>query len=191
MSYNLGRETSKTARVRSLFGAALVLACAFVTVTPATAQTVTPPTTPAAITPPPGNSPFLVGHAFGTQGYVCLPPSTPGGNPWAVNPARPEATLFTDVSGQPFQIITHFLSPDANPQSECPQPATAWGQRDVAEFARHQQGMGTKGGIDRRRLGSQLPEYWRDSLPLIAVNPEPKGANGWSATGHNYLHPTP
>jgi hypothetical protein len=33
MSYNLGQQTKKTARVRSLFGAALVLACAFGTVT--------------------------------------------------------------------------------------------------------------------------------------------------------------
>jgi len=71
------------------------------------------PTTPDLITPPVGNSPFLVGHARGTQGYVCLP--SPNGPSWTVNNARPEATLFTRVFGEMVQIITHFLSPVENP----------------------------------------------------------------------------
>ena len=121
MSYNLGQQTNKAARVRSVFMAALVLACAFGTVTPAAVQTGAPLNTPDAITPPPGNSEFLVGHAFGTQGYVCLPTST-GGTSWTINSARPEATLFTNVFGHPFQIITHFLSPDANPNQNAPNP---------------------------------------------------------------------
>src|SRR5438128_1420475 len=104
MSYNLGQQTSKAARVRTLLVAGLVLACTLVSVTRAAAQTVTAPPTPADITPPAGNSAFVVGHAFGPQGYVCLPAST-GGTSWTVNPARPEATLFTDLFGQPFQII--------------------------------------------------------------------------------------
>ena len=79
------------------------------------------PTTPTNITPREGNSAFLVGHAFGTQGYICLPTST-GVPSWTVNPARPEATLFTNVFGQPFQIITHFLSPDAHPNLNAPNP---------------------------------------------------------------------
>jgi len=61
-----------------------------------------------------GNSAYLVGHAFGSQGYTCLPTST-GGTAW--NPtARPEATLFTDLFGQQFQIITHFQSINENPK---------------------------------------------------------------------------
>jgi hypothetical protein len=113
MSYNVGQLTTKTARVRSLFVAALVLACAFGTVTLAAAQ-VTPPTTPTDIAVPAGNSPYLVGHAFGSQGYTCLPTST-GGTAW--NPtARPEATLFTDLFGAKFQIITHFQSINENPK---------------------------------------------------------------------------
>jgi hypothetical protein len=113
MSY-LGQQTKNTARVRSLFVAALVLACAFGTVTHAAAQ-VTVPTVPDTIAVPAGNSPYLVGHAFGSQGYTCLPTST-GGAAW--NPtARPEATLFTDFFGQQFQIITHFQSINANPKA--------------------------------------------------------------------------
>jgi hypothetical protein len=125
MSYNLGQQTKKTARVRSLFVAALVLACAFGTVTLAAAQTVTPPTTPAGITVPAGNVAFLEGHAFGTQGYTCLPTST-GGADWSKD-ARPEATLFTDVFGQPVQIITHFVSPDASPNDFAPNPLPTGG----------------------------------------------------------------
>jgi hypothetical protein len=113
MSYNVRRNTNKTGRVRSLFAAALVLACAFGMVTPAGAQ-VTPPTTPDTIAVPTGNSAYLVGHAFGSQGYTCLPTST--GTAW--NPtARPEATLFTDLFGSQFQIITHFQSINANPNA--------------------------------------------------------------------------
>jgi Protein of unknown function (DUF3455) len=78
------------------------------------------PTTPERITPV-GASAFLVGHAFGTQGYVCLPNGT-GGASWTVNSARPEATLFTHVFGEAVQIITHFLSPVVNPNDIGPKP---------------------------------------------------------------------
>jgi len=61
-----------------------------------------------------------VGHAKGTQGYVCLPTST--GASWTVNAARPEATLFVKLFGQDVQIITHFLSPDTNPNKNAPSP---------------------------------------------------------------------
>jgi hypothetical protein len=113
MSYGINQQTKKNARVRSLFAAALVLTCAFGTVTLAGAQ-VTPPPTPTDIAVPEGNSAFLVGHAFGSQGYTCLPTST-GAAAW--NPtARPEATLFTDFFGHLVQIITHFQSINENPK---------------------------------------------------------------------------
>jgi hypothetical protein len=121
LSYNVNQQPKETARVRSLYVAALVLACAFGTVTNAAAQKIASPTTPALITPPAGDSAFLVGHALvGTQGYVCLPKGS--GASWTVKPARPEATLFTTVFGQDFQIITHFLSPDTNPSEAAPNP---------------------------------------------------------------------
>jgi hypothetical protein len=120
MNYNLNQQRKETARVRSLYVAALVLACAFGTVTNAAAQRITSPTTPALITPPAGNSAFLLGSGVGTQGYVCLPKGS--GFSWTAKPARPEATLFTTVFGQDFQIITHFLSPDTNPNEAAPNP---------------------------------------------------------------------
>ncbi|MCU1299134.1 MAG: hypothetical protein JWO91_3412 [Acidobacteriaceae bacterium] len=120
MSYNLSQQTKMTARVRSLFVAALALGCASGMVIQAAAQKITPPTTPPIITPPEGNSAFLLGRAVGTQGYVCLPQAT--GASWTVNGARPEATLFTSFSEHDVQIITHFLSPDTNPNQFAPNP---------------------------------------------------------------------
>src|SRR6266550_1579325 len=123
MNFNLGQQPKKTARARTLFVAALVLVCAFGTVTPASAQGITPPTTPTLITPPAGNSAFLLGRAVGTQGYVCLP-TTPGASmaSWTAKGARPEATLFQSAFGLDFQIITHFLSPDTNTNDAAPKP---------------------------------------------------------------------
>jgi len=123
MSFNFGQETKKTARVRNLFMAALVLGSAFGMVAQASAQRVTPPVTPDLITPPDGNTAFLLGRGVGTQGYVCLPtaPGAPTAS-WTVNNARPEATLFTNIFKQPVEIITHFLSPDTNPNEFAPNP---------------------------------------------------------------------
>ncbi len=109
-----------TYKLAQLFATALALGCAFSTAAPAAAQTITPPTTPSAITPPHGNSAFLLGHGVGTQGYVCLPKGS--GASWTVNNARPEATLFGNFFGQEIQIITHFLSPDTNPNEFAPNP---------------------------------------------------------------------
>jgi len=87
--------------IRGLLAALVILAVSGVTSAQEKPQDkkeeITSPTTPAAITPPAGNSAFLVGHAVGTQGYICLPTST--GASWTVNGARPEATLFTNIFG--------------------------------------------------------------------------------------------
>jgi hypothetical protein len=78
------------------------------------------PTTPPAITPAEGNSVFLSTYGVGTQGYVCLPKGT--GASWTVNVARPEATLFVSLFGEPAQVITHFLSPNTNPNDFATRP---------------------------------------------------------------------
>jgi len=63
------------------------------------------PNVPANIAVRPPNRPFLVGHAFGTQNYVCLP----SGNQFKFVLFTPQATLFDDDGKQ---IATHFFSPD-------------------------------------------------------------------------------
>lgn len=59
---------------------------------------------PAPIQVPAGNDPFLLGHASGTQRYMCQP--TSAGYAWTL--VEPEATLFDD-EGTP--ITTHFSGP--------------------------------------------------------------------------------
>jgi hypothetical protein len=48
-----------------------------------------------------------VGHAFGTQNYVCQPAKSLGQVVWTL--FTPEATLFNE---QNDQLITHFFSPN-------------------------------------------------------------------------------
>ena len=85
-----------------------VAAMAFALSSPQTARAdgATPPPLPAGLAPvPAGNKLFLVGHAVGTQNYVCRP----SGAGVAYILFTPEATLFSDGSGQ---VITHFFSPN-------------------------------------------------------------------------------
>jgi hypothetical protein len=109
--------------VRSCIAAALALGCALAAARPAAAQIAKPPVTDPKITPPVGATAFVQGHGVGTQGYVCLPTSEGASTAsWTINDARPEATLFTSFLGQEFQIITHFLSPNTNPNKFAPNP---------------------------------------------------------------------
>lgn len=78
----------------------------------AQAQTTTPPPALDKIQVPEGNEAFLLGHATGTQNYVCSPcdptkPNCPLGVAFTL--FTPQATLFDDEGEQ---IITHFFSPN-------------------------------------------------------------------------------
>ncbi len=72
---------------------------------------IAPPSVPFDLVVPVGNEPFLVGHAFGTQNYVCLP-SASSATGVAFSLFTPEATLLDD---EDEQIITHFFSPNPDP----------------------------------------------------------------------------
>ena len=65
---------------------------------------------PAGLEVPAGNEAFLVGHAFGSQNYVCQPSTSLGRVVWTL--FTPEATLFNEQSDQ---LITHFFSPNPDP----------------------------------------------------------------------------
>ena len=94
---------------------AAALAVAFAVSLPAHAEKVTPPTVPPELKVDDGTHPFLVGHAIGTQNYVCAPSGT--GVAYVL--FTPEATLFNDDGDQ---LITHFFSP--NPERNPPDPNT-------------------------------------------------------------------
>jgi hypothetical protein len=71
----------------------------------AMATNIEPPKVPDTLAVPAGSNAFLIGHAVGTQNYVCLPDGA--GAKWVL--FGPQATVF-DERGT--QIMTHFLSPN-------------------------------------------------------------------------------
>ena len=101
-----------------LIACAIAFAVAFALALPqpAYADDVTPPPVPGNIKVRAGNEAFLVGHAVGTQNYVCLP----SGSGVAFTLFTPEATLFSDDGKQ---ITTHFFSP--NPFEHNTNPAVS------------------------------------------------------------------
>jgi hypothetical protein len=78
---------------------------------------ISPPAVPGDLVVEDGNEPFLVGHAIGTQNYVCLP----SGAAFAWSLFTPQATLFDD---REHQVITHFFSP--NPEEAGKPVRAAW-----------------------------------------------------------------
>jgi len=69
---------------------------------------VTPPPVPDNIQVEAGNKVFFVGHAEGTQNYICLP--SDGGFKFTL--FTPQATLFNDDDKQ---VTTHYFSPNLSP----------------------------------------------------------------------------
>lgn len=98
---------------------AAVVALAFTVPSPAYADNTTPPPVPDNIQVPAGNKLFLVGHAVGTQNYVCVPSGT--GVRFVL--FTPEATLFDDGGGQ---LITHYFSPNPEEPNTDPKVISAF-----------------------------------------------------------------
>ena len=69
------------------------------------AQNVTPPAVPDKLQVEEGNEAFLIGHAFGTQDYVCAA----SGSGVAFVLTTPEAVLFDNPA---HRVINHFFSPN-------------------------------------------------------------------------------
>lgn len=107
---NCNAPSNQTTRRILLIAFATAVAVAF-TVSlpqPGHADNVTPPPVPANIQVSAGNSAFLVGHAVGTQNYICRPSSTSISGV-AFTLFTPQATLFTDNNRE---VTTHFFSPN-------------------------------------------------------------------------------
>ena len=116
MNVTIAPHTRSSQR-SALIAAASVVVALTIGVSRAEAQVI-PPLVPANLEVESGNTAFLVGHAVGTQNYVCLLRAE--GFAWTF--FGPQATLFDD-DGQ--QLITHFLS--ANPD-ENGTPRATWQQ---------------------------------------------------------------
>src|SRR5262245_56838842 len=108
--------------MRKIFAtSAIALLAAFTTARPAAADDpVNPPEVPGNLQVSSEFKAFLIGDAYGTQNYVCLPSATaPAGFAWTLY--GPDATLF---SSDDQQIVTHFLSP--NPAETGTPARAAW-----------------------------------------------------------------
>jgi hypothetical protein len=88
-------------RSSSFIVAALAIAAPFA----AMATNIKPPKVPDTLAVPAGSKAFLIGHAVGTQNYICLPDGA--GAKWVL--FGPQATVFDDHGRQ---LMTHFLSPN-------------------------------------------------------------------------------
>lgn len=82
-----------------------------------------PPLPPDLDAVPPPHEVAFVGHAIGTQNYVCLP----SGAAVAWTLFTPQATLFRE-NGQ--QLTTHFFSPNPDPDDNLAVRATWEDSRD-------------------------------------------------------------
>ena len=101
---NTGHHITRRIRLIACMSA---LATAFVVALPQVghAQNVTPPPVPGTLQPPEGNEAFLIGHAFGSQDYVCAA----SGSGVAFVLTTPEAVLFDNPA---HRVINHFFSPN-------------------------------------------------------------------------------
>ena len=126
MKYRNAMEVKKTRRILPIACATALAAAFAVSLTqPAQAVQITVPDVPDNIVVDAAtNKVFLVGHADGTQNYVCLPAGVDAqGNPrFAWTLFTPEATLFSDDLKE---LTTHYFSPNLNPNEleTAPKPA--------------------------------------------------------------------
>jgi hypothetical protein len=136
------------------------------------APAVMPPSVPVAIQVPDGNKLFLVGHAIGTQNYVCLPSDT--GYKFVL--FTPQATLLTDSNRQ---LTTHFFS--ANPFEDGTIRATWQDSRDSSSIW----GQAVQSSTDPSFVAA-------DAIPWVLLRrtgaqPGPAGDGGVGLTATTFI----
>lgn len=103
-NHNVLKQSLKPRILSFVCAAALAVVSLVSSLQPARAEDLKPPAVPTNIQVPAGNKLFLVGHAVGTQNYICLPAD--GGVKFTL--FTPQATLFKEQK----QITTHYFSPN-------------------------------------------------------------------------------
>ncbi len=136
---------------------------------PAHADRVTPPPVPDEIQVPAGHTAFLVGHAVGTQNYICLP----SGDGFAWTLFTPQATLFSDNDKQ--QVTTHFFGPNLNPIP----PEQAGTIRAAWQHSRDTSTVWAKGLNSATVDPDAIPWVL---LEVVGAQDEPTGSNTLTAT---------
>jgi hypothetical protein len=125
---------------------------------------INPPLVPADIEVPAGNTPFYVGHAVGTQNYICLPSATGV----AFTLVTPQATLF---AGDDQQIATHAFSPNPFEDGtvratwqDSRDTSTVWGQMIHSSSDPDIVAPGAIAWVLLRQVGAQAGPDGRDAL---------------------------
>lgn len=124
----------KTRRILPIASATALVAALTVSLSqPVYADAINPPPVPSNIQAPAGTKAFLVGHAVGTQNYVCLP----SGAGVKFTLFTPQATLFSDNDKE---ITTHYFSPNPDEGGtiratwqHSRDTSTVWGQVRLGE----------------------------------------------------------
>jgi hypothetical protein len=140
------------------------------------ANQVTPPSVPFQLNVLDGSKPFLVGHATGTQNYVCLPKGTG----FAYVLFTPEATLVDDHGKQ---IITHYFSPNLAPDPneiagtiratwQTSDTSIVWAKANAAATATHESDpgfveAGAVAWLTLTRVGAQDGPRGEDTLSNV------------------------
>jgi len=137
---------------------------------PAESGPVTPLRVPASLEVQPGHEAFLVGHATGTQNYVCLP----SGSGFAWSLFTPAATLFDDDH---HPIGTHYFGP--NPTEDGTIRAAWESARDASLV------------WGRAIQSSTDPEFVEEgAIPWLLVNVKDVGAREGPTGGRDFTNTT-
>jgi len=133
------------------------------------AESVAAPKVPDTIQAPAGNKAFLVGHAVGTQNYICRP----AGNGVKFMLFTPEAVLSEGKQ----QLTSHYFSP--NPFEANSEP-TVLGDRMVRPTWRHSRDAST---VWAKAVPNAASAVTSDAIPwlLLQVAGAQKGPTGGDA----------
>ena len=114
-------QTTRASRLFVAGATAVAIVASLLLASPARADAVVPPSVPAALQVPAGNTAYLVGHATGTQNYACT-----AAGAWSF--VGPQATLYGDNG---HQIAIHFAVPGSTP------PTPEWQATDGSTVVGH------------------------------------------------------
>lgn len=152
-------------RVRAA-AAALAVLCAVALPQRARAEGIRVPAVPDGIGVDAGNEAFLVGHAVGTQNYVCLP----SGSGFGFALFTPEATLSDDDGSQ---LTTHFFSPNPDEKNTNPAVVADGAVRPTWQHSRDTSAVWGK--VATADASSTDPRFVaRNAIPWLKVT-----ATGW------------
>jgi hypothetical protein len=136
------------------------------------ADDIVPPIVPDRIQVLAPNEVFLIGHATGSQNYVCVPSGT--GVDWSL--FTPEATLFNDSIQQ---VTTHFFSVNPNPDDRGAIRATWESSKDSSAVWAAATGVATF-ATDPAFVRPDAVAWLR--LAAVGVEPGPTGGDRLSRT---------